>query len=436
MREKQRVSNANGERVAIVSGLRTPFAKQATAFHGLSALELGKMLVFELLSRSNIAPEAIEQLVYGQVIQMPTAPNIAREIVLGTSMEASTDAYSVSRACATSLQATVSVAESIMLGNINIGIAGGADSTSVLPIGVSKQCGRALIDLSNARGFRQRLSILSTLRLKDLMPHVPTPKEYSTGLYMGQTAEQMAKTYNISRSEQDAFSHRSHQLAAYAWRKRKLRDEVMLARTPEVCGFIDYDNSVRHDSVLEDYDKHKPIYDRKYGSVTAANSPALCDGASAVLLMSEGRAKTLGYQPIGYIKSYAFTGVDVWKNMYSSGSYAIPLALQRAGIELSDVTLIEMHEAYAAQVLANIKMLESKKFAQDYLGRKQAVGTIDMDRFNVLGGTLAYGNTFAATGTKLLTQMCRELQRRGGGLGIAAICSAGGLGAAMVVEAE
>lgn len=436
MRGKQRLSNAKGERVAIVSGLRTPFAKQATAFNGMSALDLGKKVVFELLSRSDIAPEDIEQLVYGQVIQMPTAPNIAREIVLGTPMEAKTDAYSVSRACATSLQATVSVAESIMLGNIDIGIAGGADSTSVLPIGVSKKLGRALMDLSKSRQFRERLSILSKLTLKDFLPHVPTPKEYSTGLYMGQTAEQMAQTYHISRSEQDAFAHRSHQLAANAWGKSKLTDEVMSVHSPEVCGLIDCDNSVRHDSELIHYDRHRPIYDRKNGTVTAANSPALCDGASAVLLMNEGKAKALGYQPIGYIKSYAFSGVDVWKDMYSSGAYAIPLALHKAGLELSDIALIEMHEAYAAQVLINIQMLESKKFAQDYLGRQQAVGHIDMDKFNVLGGTLAYGNTFAATGTKLITQMCRELQRRGGGMGLAAICSAGGLGAAMVIESQ
>ncbi|WP_299496235.1 acetyl-CoA C-acyltransferase FadI [uncultured Shewanella sp.] len=436
MKKGQQVSNSRGERVAIVSGLRTPFAKQATAFHGISALELGKVVVSELLTRADIAPKAIQQLVYGQVIQMPTAPNIAREIVLGTSMEPTTDAYSVSRACATSIQAMVNVSESIMLGNIDIGVAGGADSTSVLPIGVSKKFGRALIDLSKAKCLREKLAILRQLKLKDFIPHVPTPKEYSTGLYMGQTAEQMAQTFSISRENQDAFAHRSHSLAANAWKELKLTGEVMHVDTPELSDAIESDNTVRYNSKLTHYDRHKPIYDTQKGTVTAANSPALCDGASAVLLMGEGKAKALGYQPLGYIKSYAFSGVDVWKNMYSSGAYAIPMALAKAGLELRDLSLIEMHEAYAAQVLANIKMLNSKKFAQDYLARPNAVGEVDMDKFNVLGGTLAYGNTFAATGTKLITQLCRELQRRGGGLGMAAICSAGGLGTAMIVEAE
>ncbi|WP_298769617.1 acetyl-CoA C-acyltransferase FadI [uncultured Shewanella sp.] len=436
MKQRQQVSTERGERVAIVSGLRTPFAKQATAFHGISALELGKLVVSELLTRADLTPKAVQQLVYGQVIQMPTAPNIAREIVLGTSMEATTDAYSVSRACATSIQAMVNISESIMLGNIDIGVAGGADSTSVLPIGVSKKFGRALIDLSKAKCFREKFAILRQLTLKDFLPRVPTPREYSTGLYMGQTAEQMAQTFDISREQQDVFAHRSHFLAANAWTERKLVDEVMQVETPELSHAIESDNTIRYDSMLIHYDRHKPIYDPKNGTVTAANSPALCDGASAVLLMNEAKAKALGYQPIGYIKSYAFSGVDVWKNMYSSAAYAIPLALEKAGLALADLSLIEMHEAYAAQVLANIKMLGSKKFSQDYLSRQNAVGEVDMGKFNVLGGTLAYGNTFAATGTKLITQLCRELQRRGGGLGMAAICSAGGLGTAMIVEVE
>ena len=300
MKTGQQVSNRRGERVAIVSGLRTPFAKQATAFHGISALELGKVVVSELLTRADIAPKAIQQLVYGQVIQMPTAPNIAREIVLGTSMEPTTDAYSVSRACATSIQAMVNVSESIMLGNIDIGVAGGADSTSVLPIGVSKKFGRALIDLSKARCLREKLAILRQLKLKDFIPHVPTPKEYSTGLYMGQTAEQMAQTFSISRENQDAFAHRSHSLAANAWKEQKLTGEVMHVDTPELSDAIESDNTVRYNSKLTHYDRHKPIYDTQKGTVTAANSPALCDGASAVLLMGEGKAKALGYQPLGY----------------------------------------------------------------------------------------------------------------------------------------
>ena len=436
MSHRQQVTNAKGDRIAIVMGLRTPFAKQATAFHGVSALDMGKMVVNEMLSRSEIDPKEIEQLVYGQVVQMPAAPNIAREIVLGTGMNVSTDAYSVSRACATSFQSTVNVAESIMTGNIDIGIAGGADSSSVLPIGVSKKLAHALVDLNKARSFSQKLAIFRRLGIKDLFPVPPAVAEFSTGISMGQTAEQMAKTYNISRADQDALAHRSHTLATETWNAGHLRDEVMAAHVPPYKGFIDRDNNIRENSSLESYAKLRPAFDRKHGTVTAATSTPLTDGASAVLMMSESRAKALGYDPIGYIKSYAFSAIDVWEDMLMGPSYATPLALQRAGMELEDLTLIEMHEAFAAQTLANMQMFASKKFAAEKLGRNRAIGEIDMSKFNVLGGSLAYGHPFAATGTRLITQVCRELKRRGGGTGLTTACAAGGLGAAMIVEVE
>jgi len=436
MSDRQQVTNARGDRIAIVTGLRTPFAKQATAFHGVSALDMGKMVVNEMLSRSELDPKQIEQLVYGQVVLMPAAPNIAREIVLGTGMDVATDAYSVTRACATSFQSTVNVAESIMTGNIEIGIAGGADSSSVVPIGVSKKLAHALIDLNKARSFGQKLAIIRRLGLKDLLPVPPAVAEFSTGLSMGQTAEQMAKTYNISRADQDALAHRSHTLATETWNAGHLTDEVMAAHVPPYKSFIDRDNNIRENSTIESYGKLRPAFDRKHGTVTAATSTPLTDGASAVLLMSESRAKALGYDPIGYIKSYAFSAIDVWEDMLMGPSYATPLALKRAGMELEDLTLIEMHEAFAAQTLANMQMFGSKKFASEKLGRNRAIGEIDMSKFNVLGGSLAYGHPFAATGTRLITQVCRELKRRGGGTGLATACAAGGLGAAMIVEVE
>ncbi|MGI2261506.1 acetyl-CoA C-acyltransferase FadI [Shewanella sp. GXUN23E] len=436
MSDRQELVNRRGERIAIVAGLRTPFAKQATAFHGVSALEMGAMVVNELIARAELDPKLIQQLVYGQVVQMPAAPNIAREIVLTTGMDVATDAYSVTRACATSFQSTVNIAESIMAGNIDIGMAGGADSSSVLPIGVSKKLARALVDLTKARSFGQKLAIFRRLGLKDLLPVPPAVAEYTTGLSMGQTAEQMAKTHGISRADQDALAHRSHTLATQTWASGVLRDEVMVAHVPPYKSFIDEDNNIRKDSELASYAKLKPVFDRRHGTVTAANATPLTDGASAVILMSEGKAKALGYQPIGYIKSYAFSAIDVWEDMLMGPSYATPLALARAGMELEDLTLIEMHEAFAAQALANMKMFGSKKFAEEKLGRNRAIGEIDMDKFNVLGGSLAYGHPFAATGTRLITQVCNELKRRGGGIGLTTACAAGGLGAAMIVEVE
>ncbi len=430
------LTTRQGDRIAIVRGLRTPFAKQATEFHGVSALELGKLVVNELLIRSELSPKLIDQLVFGQVVLMPEAPNIAREIVLGTGMNVHTDAFSVTRACATSFQSVVSVAESMMAGVTEIAIAGGADSSSVLPIGVSKKLGRALVDLNKAKTFGQKLAIFRRLGLKDLLPVPPAVAEYSTGLSMGDTAEQMAKTYGISRADQDAMAHRSHSLAAQAWKDGLLKDEVMAAHIEPYKTFLEMDNNIRMDSKLESYSKLKPVFDRQFGTVTAATSTPLTDGASAVLMMTESRAKAMGYEVLGYIRSYAFAAIDVWEDMLMGPSYATPIALDRAGLKLSDLTLIEMHEAFAAQALANMKMFGSKTFAEQKLGRSEAIGEIDMAKFNVIGGSLAYGHPFAATGTRLITQTLNELKRRGGGIGLTTACAAGGLGAAVIVETE
>ena len=436
MTAKQTVTTRDGERIAIVAGLRTPFAKMATNFHGVPAVELGKMVVNEMLVKHNVDPLLIEQLVYGQVVQMPEAPNIAREIVLGTGMSVHTDAYSVSRACATSFQSTVNIAESMMLGNISVGIAGGADSTSVSPIGVSKNLARALTDLQKTKTLGQKWSVLKKLGVKDLLPVPPAVAEYSTGLSMGQTAEQMAKSHNISRADQDKLAHRSHSLAAQSWNEGKLANEVMTAYPAPYKSAFEKDNNIRFDSKLEGYAKLRPVFDKKHGTVTAANATPLTDGASAVLMMTESRAKALGYKPLGYIKSYAFAAIGVKEDMLMGPSYATPMALDRAGMTLNDLTLIEMHEAFSAQTLANIKMFASDKFAQEKLGRSKATGEIDMDKFNVMGSSLAYGHPFAATGTRMITQMLNELNRRGGGAGLLTACAAGGLAAAMIVETE
>lgn len=433
---KQEVRTRSGERVAIVAGIRTPFARQSTEFAQVPAIDLGKMVVNELLTRTEIDPKLIEQLVFGQVVQMPEAPNIAREIVLGTGMNIHTDAYSVTRACATSFQSAVNVAESIMAGTIDIGIAGGADSSSVLPIGVSKKLAASLLALSKTKTLSQKFNVLKSLSVKDLMPVPPAVAEYSTGLSMGQTAEQMAKSHGISRADQDALAHRSHTLAAQAWNEGKIVGEVMTAFPEPYKKWLDKDNNVRFDSTLEGYAKLRPAFDRQYGSVTAANSTPLTDGAAAILLMREGRAKELGLEILGYIRSYAFSAIGVEKDMLMGPSFATPLALERAGIELKDLTLIDMHEAFAAQTLANVKMFASDSFAQQYLGRSKAIGEIDMDKFNVLGGSIAYGHPFAATGARMITQTLRELQRRGGGLALNTACAAGGLGAAMILEVE
>ncbi|MDR5616064.1 acetyl-CoA C-acyltransferase FadI [Arsenophonus sp.] len=426
----------NTDRIAIVTGLRLPFAKQATAYHNIPAVDLGKMVVRELVIRSGIDSQLIDQVVFGQVVQMPEAPNIAREIVLGTGLPVSIDAYSISRACATSFQAITNIVESMKAGTIKVGIAGGADSSSVLPIGVTKKMASTLVDLNRAKSIGQRLRLLSTLSFRDFLPVSPAVAEYSTGLRMGDTAEQMAKTYHISREEQDAFAHRSHILAAQAWDSGVLQKEVMTAHIPPFLESLSEDNNVRKDSTLASYAKLKPAFDRQHGTVTAANSTPMTDGAAAVMLMFESNAKALGITPLGYIRSYAFSAIDVWQDMLLGPSYATPLALKYAGLSLKDLTLIDMHEAFSAQVLANMKMFASKKFAQQKLGQSEAIGEINMEKFNVLGGSIAYGHPFAATGARMVTQTLNELHRRGGGLALTTACAAGGLGAAMILEVE
>jgi acetyl-CoA acyltransferase len=328
------------------------------------------------------------------------------------------------------------VAESLMAGTIRAGIAGGADSSSVLPIGVSKNLARTLVDANKARTLGQKLKLFSRLRLHDLLPVPPAVAEYSTGLRMGDTAEQMAKSYSITREEQDALAHRSHQFAAQAWAEGKLNDEVMTAYSPPYREPLVQDNNVRQNSSLADYAKLRPAFDRKHGTVTAANSTPLTDGAAAVILMTESRARELGLKPLGYLRSYAFTAIDVQQDMLLGPAWATPLALDRAGLTLADLTLFDMHEAFAAQTLTNLKLMASERFARDVLGRSQATGDVDDSKFNVLGGSIAYGHPFAATGARMITQTLNELRRRGGGFGLVTACAAGGLGAAMVLEAE
>jgi len=427
---------ATGQRVAIVAGLRTPFARQLTAFKQLNAIELGVMVTSELLTRLDLDPQLIERVVYGQVVILPEAPNIAREIVLNTGMHSTTDAFSVSRACATSFQTTVNIAQAIQTGEIDIGLAGGADSTSVLPILVSRNLADTLTGFSKARSTGAKLKLLKSLRPKDLVPVPPAIRDYTTNLGMGDIAEQMAKSHHIGRAEQDQFALRSHQLAQKAWEEGKLDDEVMTAFIPPYGekDLLTRDNNIRADSTPESLAKLKPAFDRRFGTVTAANSTPLTDGACSLLLMKEQRAGELGLEPLAYIRSYAFAAIDPFNDGLMGPSYATPMALDRAGVKLSDMTLIDMHEAFASQALANIKNWPSQEFARTVLGRDEPIGEIDRDKFNVLGGSIAYGHPFAATGGRIIIQLARELRRRGGGLGLATACAAGGIGAAMVLE--
>ena len=427
--------NTPGARVAIVAGLRTPFARQLSAYKDLNAIDLGVLVTNELLSRISLDPALIERMVYGCVGLIPEAPNVAREVLLGAGMNPRTDAYTVTRACATSFQSVVEIAQAILLGEIEIGLAGGCDSTSVLPIQTSKKLSRALIHSSKAKSLSEKLALFKAIRPADLIPVSPAIKDYSTHLGMGDIAEQMAKNHGISREEQDRFTLRSHQLAQRAWDEGKLAGEVMRAFIPPFKDGLERDNNIRGDSSLEQLAKLRPAFDRKHGTVTAANSTPLTDGATSLIVMKEQRARQLGFEPLGFIRSYAFAALDPFNDGLMGPSYATPIALDRAGIKLADLALIDIHEAFAAQTLANFRNWPSRQFAREQLGRDEPIGEVDMDKVNVLGGSLAYGHPFAATGGRMIMQTLNELRRRGGGLGLATACAAGGLGAAMILEA-
>ncbi|MBX3204408.1 MAG: acetyl-CoA C-acyltransferase FadI [Labilithrix sp.] len=425
------------DRVAVVAGLRTPFAKQATAYRDMTTLDLGRVVVKELLARAELDPREIGLVVYGQAVPTPTAPNVAREIVLGSGMPKSVEAYSVVRACATSFQSTTSATEAILAGQHDVAVAGGVDSASDVPITVSRRLATALVAASKAKSLGDKLRIFARLSAKDLVPVPPALREPSTGLTMGEHAERMAKDMGVTREEQDRLAHRSHTRAAAAWERGLFDAEVMHVIPPPAFDRpIAKDNLVREDSKPDSYAKLRPVFDPKHGSVTAGNSSALTDGASALLLMRESKAKALGYEPLGFLRSWAYAALDPEDGLLMGPAYAAPIALDRAGLRLADMDVVDMHEAFAAQVVCNRKALASRRFAEEKLGRTSGpVGEIDDERFNVHGGSIALGHPFAATGARMIHTVLRELRRRRGQFGLATACAAGGLGAAVVLEA-
>ncbi len=422
-------------RVAIVNGLRTPFAKSGTALANESTLELASRVVAELLQRSGVAAKEIDRVVYGAVIQDVSAPNIAREVVLAGPFPETVDAYSVTRACATSTQAVVNGAQAIALGEADVVIAGGADSLSKPPITYSDAFVDALMKANAARDLPSKAKAFARVRPKHLVPVPPAIAERSTGETMGDSAEHMAKVNGITREAQDEYALASHRKAVAAWESGVFDSEVMAYGIPP--GYrdtVERDTIPRADSTLEKLSSLKPVFDRRYGSVTAGNSSPLTDGASATLLMSEEAAKTRGIEPLAYIRSYAFAALDPNWQLLMGPALATPIALDRAGMKLSDLDLIDMHEAFAAQVLSNTKAFASKAFAEDKLGRSEAIGEIDESRFNIYGGSISLGHPFGATGSRQINTMARELDRRGGGTALVTQCAAGGLGAAVVME--
>lgn len=421
-------------KIVIVAGCRTPFLRSGTDFSELTAIELGKVAVRDALARSELKGSDVDHLVYGTVVHDTQAPNIAREVGLAV-LPKTVPAVTVSRACTSANQAIADAAQLIELGHAEVVVAGGAESLSHIPITVSESLARSLVEASRGKTLGQRLAPFKKIRPKDLVPVTPAIAEPTTGETMGEAAERMAKENGISREDQDAWALRSHQLAAAGAADGRLAAEITpVYLPPDYARTITADNGIRTDTSLEKLAGLKPVFDRRFGSVTAGNASPLTDGASALVLMNEAKARAEGITPLGRIRSWAWTALDPGAQLLQGPAYAAPIALDRAGLTMKDIGLMEMHEAFASQVLSNLQALSSRTFAREELGRDEPVGHPDLDRINVIGGSIGLGHPFGATGGRVTMTLVNEMARRDVEFGLVTVCAAGGMGFAMVVE--
>jgi acetyl-CoA acyltransferase len=423
------------KRVAIIEGCRTPFARAGSELSQMSGVQLGTVAVRELMNRAELDARAVDHLIFGTVVPSILAPNVSREVGLEAGLPPTVPAFTVSRACASASQAITSGVEAILTGHADVVVAGGVEVLSDVPMLLSRRLRDALVSASRARSAGARVKALAGIRPKHLAPLTPAIAEPSTGESMGESAERMAKENGISREEQDRWAFRSHRLAAQGSADGRLTAEIVPTFVPpHYDTVLDSDNGIRADTSVEKLAALRPVFDRRYGSVTAGNASPLTDGAAAVLLMSEEKAQALGYEPLGFVRSWAYTALSPRDQLLQGPAWAVPIALERAGIDMKDIELWEMHEAFAAQVLSNLQALDSDEFARSQLGRDRKVGIIDEDRINVMGGSIAIGHPFGATGARLTTTLLNEMKRRGLGLGLVTVCAAGAMGFAMVLE--
>ena len=409
-------------RVAIVAGSRTPFVKAGTVFKKYSALELGVHAVNGLIKMHNVNPPKVDELVYGIVIFDPTIPNIARELVFKTDLPATVKAHTVSNNCITGIHAITAIYDSIVNGRAEIGIAGGTESMSNPPILFGKAFSRILLDLAGAKSFGEKFSQILKMRPWHLKPNFPSIAEPSTGLTMGEHTEIMAKEWKIPRKEQDEISYLSHMNAETATKDGRLKSEIY------PLDGIDQDLTIRSDTTMEKLAKLRPVFDRSSaGTISAGNSSPLTDGASAVLLMSEERAEKEGKEPLAYIKAFEYAAIDPTDGLLMAPCVAVPRLLEKTGLNLSDIDIIEVHEAFGAQVACNIKAWENG-------WKKKAIGKFERKKLNPLGSSIAVGHPFAATGGRIVTTLANEMKRQDVKYGLVSICAAGAMAAAMILE--
>jgi acetyl-CoA acyltransferase len=424
---------SDGRRAVVVGGLRTPFVKAFTSFTKLDTIALGCAAVRPLLAKYEVPRAEIDAFVWGGVILPPLSVNVGREIALDLGLS-HVEAMTCTRACASGLQAITLAAAMIERGEADIVVAGGSDSTSNAAITLPDKVTHTLapLVLGGKATMGDYLGALAQLTpITEIIPRQPKIAERTTGEVMGESAERMAKRNEIGREAQDELALRSHQRAARAIASGRFDDEVTKVETPN--GWVHTDALVRADTSLEKLAKLRPVFS-KHGTVTAGNASPLTDGAAAVILMSERRAKALGHRPLAALRSWAYVAVDPADQLLMGPALAMPKALDRAGMELGDIDVVDMHEAFAAQVLSVLAMLRSRAFAKERLGREESVGEIAPEKLNVHGGSIAIGHPFGATGARMVTTMANELSRSDRRTALLGICAAGGLGAAAVLE--
>jgi acetyl-CoA C-acetyltransferase len=421
-----------GRKVAILGGARIPFARQNTAYALRSNQDMLTAALKGVVDKFQLHGERLGEVAAGAVLKHARDFNLCRESTLSSGLSMETPAYDLQQACGTSLETAITVGSKIALGQIECGIAGGVDTSSDAPIGVSEALRKILLEANRAKTTGKRLAALAKFRPKDLAPLIPAVNEPRTRLSMGQHCELMAKEWKIPREEQDQLALESHQKAAKAY------DNGFFADLIVPYSGLDRDNNLRADSTLEKLAKLKPAFDKTNGTLTAANSTPLTDGASAVLLASEDWAKARGLKPQAYLVSYETAAVDFFERkegLLMAPSYAVPRMLARNGLKLQDFDFYEIHEAFAAQVLCTLKAWEDKKFCKERLGLDKPLGGIDRSRLNIHGSSLALGHPFAATGGRILATLAKIIAENGGGRGLISICTAGGMGVTAIVEA-
>ena len=422
-------------RVAILGGARIPFARANSAYAEASNQDMLTAAFRFLVEKYSLKNERIGEIAAGAVIKHSRDWNLARESALGAGLHPTTPAYDLQRACGTSLTAVAQLAQRIAAGEIDSGVAGGADSASDIPLGYGTKLQRAVLKLSRSKSLSERLGTIGSIRPRDLKPTHPGIAEPRTGMSMGEHCELMAKDWNIGRAAQDELALASHQKAAAAWQQGFFNDLVV-----PFAG-LSNDNNVRADTSLEKLAALKPSFDRSAaGTLTAGNSSPLTDGASCVLLSSEEWARARGI-PVQAFFSYAeTTAVDFVgmagprEGLLMAPAYAVPKMLDRAGIRLQDFDTYEIHEAFAAQVLCTLKAWESEDYCRTRLGRRGALGAIDRARLNPKGSSVALGHPFAATGARIVATLAKQLASRGSGRGLISICAAGGMGVTAILE--